>query len=131
MLPIAFDSAVIGTATEAGSGLDAGADAGAEGVGAGDPVVCVTAAAAALCTACTVVCKFVGDDAAPADVTPAHIPAARISPHIAVPMEISRFRLKVLLLLCWGHTPALKPAPSLIPLETWISLRSWECGQQL
>jgi hypothetical protein len=121
VLPISFASAVIGTEMGTGeevngaSGSEAGGTAGVLGAagaaGATVPVACATAAAAAFCTSCTVVCTPLGDGAAPAGVTPATAPAASISPHARPARAVSRFRLKILLLLCWDNTPALSPLP--------------------
>jgi len=127
--PIAFDRAVTGTAAEAGGGGELGAATGA--VGTADPVVCATAAATAFCTPCTVVSALLGDVVAPAGVVPATAPDANSSPDATNPMEISRFRLKVMLLLYRGYTPALKPAPSLILCETRTPPLPCECAQHL
>ena len=76
-----------------------------------------TAAAVAFCTACTVLCRSVGDDAALTGVAPTTAPTDSTSPHVTTPMEVSLFRLMVLLLLCRGmDTPAT--AACVIPSET-------------
>jgi hypothetical protein len=130
VLPTAFDNAEIGVETETGND-GSGSDAGPGAVGVADPVACATADATAFWTARTVVCALIGDDAAPAGVTPATPPATNISPHVTIPMDVLRFGRKVLLLLCGGHRPALKPAPSPIPDETRKPRRPRECAQQL
>src|ERR1700735_4700751 len=118
VLPISFDSAVIGTAADAGNEGN-GFEAGPGAVGVDDPVACATAAAAAFCTACNVVCRSGVDGVAPlTGVTPIIAPTARMTPPVRTPRDVNRFRFMVLFLPCVGDTPARKPRPSLIPGET-------------
>ena len=114
VLPSSFDRTEMGAATPAGAD-GSGVDAGAGAVGTGVPVACA-AAAAAFCTACIVLCRSVGDDAALAGVTPTAAAAASTSPHVNAPMEVSLLRLMVLLLFCGGWTP-LQPRLASYPTK--------------
>jgi hypothetical protein len=123
VLPISLPSSVIGMEIDTGSAvsgpvglldgvLDGTTAGAAAGVAAGaEPVACATAADVALSTVCTVDCTAAdtgsGGASAPAGVKPASAPAARISPDDATTMEVMRFRLKILLLLCVGNTDPL------------------------
>ena len=100
-------TAAAGVPTAAGSRRGAGRRLGRP------PAGLPAAAAAAFCTACTVVCRSVDDDAALAGVAPSTVPRARTNPHVSAPMEVRLFRLMSCSFSAWGHAPARTAAPSL------------------